>query len=99
MVIGLFVVGYLIARLEWYFITVRTTLSIRLFVASVLLTISSGGQRMDVVIPSLVAGALTAASVGMFIQRLFPRWNEELGASAQRSFDEPTTGAEATMQA
>lgn len=68
-IIGLFIVGYLVARLELYLMTGTLSLGRRLFWASVLLTLSAGGQRMDVVLPSIVAGALTAGAVGFGLAR------------------------------
>jgi hypothetical protein len=71
-VVGLFVLGWLIVRLEIHCIFASTSLANRLSFFSILVTLGSGGQRMDVVVPSLLAGFLTSWVLGHLLERFFP---------------------------
>jgi hypothetical protein len=77
-VVGLGLIGFGIARLELMCKERRFSLSKRLLMLSVLLTLSAGGQRMDVVLPSLVAGALAAWAVGYAIEKFQPNFATSL---------------------
>jgi hypothetical protein len=73
-VLGLFIVGFITARLELIFRDRSLSLPQRLALLSVLLTLSGGGQRMDVVLPSMVAGCLAAWAVGFLIEKFQPNF-------------------------
>jgi hypothetical protein len=73
-IVGLFIVGFITARLELIFKDRSLSLPQRLALLSVLLTLSGGGQRMDVVLPSIVAGGLAAWTFGFGIEKFQPNF-------------------------
>jgi hypothetical protein len=86
-IVGLFAVGYGCVRLERRLLERAMPLSARLGGLAVLLTLTSGGQRMDVVMPSLVAGAISAWVLGKAIEIFVPK----LALSVQAQAGQNTT--------
>jgi hypothetical protein len=84
-VIGLFVVGYVCGRLERDLFAPTTSLAWLLTRISITMTLCDGGQRADVVLPSLVAGGLTYLVLGIFVQSAFPEFSAKAMGRRQRT--------------
>jgi hypothetical protein len=73
-VIGLFIVGYLCGTLERGLFVAGSSLASLLARISMTMTLCDGGERADVVLPSLIAGALTYFTVGKLVEWVFPEF-------------------------
>jgi hypothetical protein len=85
-VIGLFVVGYVCGAFERSLFTSMSGLGSLLGRISMTMTLCEGGQRTDVVLPSLIAGGLTFYAIGKTIEWTSPALTERLlGRPPRRS--------------
>lgn len=77
-VVGLFVVGYVCGRMERGLFVPTTSLPFLLARISITMTLCDGGQRTDVVVPTLVAGGVTYFVLGKFIESSYPEFAQTL---------------------
>jgi hypothetical protein len=73
-VTGLFVVGYVCGRMERGLFRPETSLASLLARISITMILCDGGQRTDVVLPSLIAGAVTYFALGKFVEWSLPEF-------------------------
>lgn len=78
-IVGLALIGYICARLELRLIMPQRSLGAFWSLALVVAVLSEGGQRADVVLPAMVASALSAYAMGWLIQR-FMHIDEEFAS-------------------
>lgn len=84
-VVGLLIIGYACGRLERGLFQPTTSLASLLARISITMTLCEGGQRTDVVLPSLIAGGLTYYALGKVIDSSAPNFAAKLlGKSPQR---------------
>jgi hypothetical protein len=73
-VIGLFAIGYLSGRLELSLFRNFSSLGKLLALAVATLTVCDGGQRSNVVLPSMVAASLSAYVLGWCLEQIVPEF-------------------------
>jgi hypothetical protein len=71
-VVGLFVIGYLCGKFERGLFAPTVSLASLFSRLSLTMTLCSGGERADTMIPSLIAGGLTYYVVGRVVEMQFP---------------------------
>lgn len=71
-VFGLFVIGWILGYLESSLFLLDNNLAVLMAKIAAVMTLSDGGQRMDVVIPSLLAGVITYFFFGYWLQKTYP---------------------------
>ncbi|MFO0789234.1 MAG: hypothetical protein U0805_07245 [Pirellulales bacterium] len=83
-VVGLLIVGYVCGRLERGLFLPTSSLPSLLGRVSITMTLCEGGQRTDVVLPSLIAGGLTYYALGKFIESASPELAAKLLGTSQK---------------
>ncbi len=72
-VLGLFLIGFLSARLEVALFCPQPSVRRLLMLAVITLIVCDGGERMDTTIPGLVAATLTVYTLGWYLEYQFPQ--------------------------
>lgn len=73
-VAGLAIIGYVAGRMELGLLRKPTSLARFWALAIATVVVCDGGQRTDVVLPTLVASVLCAYALGWFIEKLWPKF-------------------------
>ena len=77
-VAGLFIIGFVCGWLERGLFVPATSLGSLLARLSILMTLCDGGQRADVVLPSLIAGGVCYFALGRMTERFAPDYGRRL---------------------